>query len=721
MDPDSKARSQRSRWPTRLLAGLAVLVTALGATLGVIAGTARPADAQSSSQPVPCEVAMVVGCIATVTGSDGTVSMTLRVSDTGGETVATTAIGNQTTGVSPIGEPEAEESVVGEPVAGEPEPGGLDLGQPEQNGRPLQSTVDPWEQGGLASNFGTQSIPISHYQIGADTTGWLGVPDPLDSFVASQTNWAFTTSTFMVILATNALDWAFEFPIGESLVGRAGVLAQSYTVDFFGFGLNTSVYGLALAVTMVVAGFKAMTKGLIAAGSEVVLSFAAYVILIVLTLSSGFGNAGLVISRLSSDLSGSIATFAAGNERQEACALELQVNRSSLAGAAAEANGDTSASATSSACSFGYAIQRSMVELPYQNLQWGQVLDGVDGKERCAAVNLELLSEGPWGNDDEPRDRMRSASECEENADFNHQATYIRLGIASANAVSAGAVTFLILVVAAMLLWQQIKLLFLTVTMPHALVMAILPGRSRQLAWRWIELLIGVVIRTVILSLGLVVWLSLFSLIVYEQLTFRGIFLSLFASVAMAASGFWGLYKLSGLSKRINTNPAATKLAAGAGVSEPGGETVRRPSGGGAEREPGGRRLVEGARSTMRTVSRRHLATAMGSSNTNSPGTDSSGPVSSSTIISTTRPSATGSSSTSRAGGGSAPLRVGQTNTAGGRTGPSTRSPVINRPQRLQGFVGGPGDHTQSGDKAPALGSAAPAKKDPVEIGAGRP
>ncbi len=35
---------------------------------------------------------------------------------------------------------------------------------------------------------------------------------------------------------------------------------------------------------MVVAGFKAMTKGLIAAGSEVVLSFAAYVILIVLTL-----------------------------------------------------------------------------------------------------------------------------------------------------------------------------------------------------------------------------------------------------------------------------------------------------------------------------------------------------------------------------------------------------------------------------------------------------
>ena len=125
----------------------------------------------------------------------------------------------------------------------------------------------------------------------------------------------------------------------------------------------------------------------------------------------------------------------------------------------------------------------------------------------------------------------------------------------------------LVMVVAAMLLWQQVKLLFLTAVLPHTLVFAILPGRSRALAWRWLEQLVGVVIRTVILALGLVVWLSLFSLIVYEQLTFRGIFLSLFASTAMAVAGFYGLYKLSGITGRVN--PAAAIRATR--TSEPTG------------------------------------------------------------------------------------------------------------------------------------------------------
>ena len=515
--------------PTAVLGFLRAL--ALGAVL-ILATTlffAGPATAQEPSDPVPCDVAMVVGCVATIEGEDGTVSMTLRVSETGDQSTA-----------------DGTDAVVtdGTALDADATEGGPDGERPRSN-------VDPWERGGLTSNFGSQSIPISHYQIGADVDGWLGVPDPLDSFVASQTNWAFTTSTFLVILATNSLDWAFEFPLAEDLVGDAGVLAQSYTVDFFGFGLATSVYGLALSVTMVVAGFKAVTKGMIAAGSEVLLAFIAYVVLIVLTLTAGFGNAGLTVARVSSELSSSIASFASGQERQAECAAQLQAAETTdaagqtvpLAGAEATADGTaTSSGAASSACSFGFAMQRSLVELPYQNLQWGQVLDGVSGKEQCAAINLELLAEGPWGNDDEPRNRMGAVAECEENANFNHQATYIRLGIASANTIAAAAVTMLVLIVAAMLLWQQVKLLFLTVTMPHALVFAILPGRSRKLAWQWIEHLVGVVIRTVILSLGLVVWLSLFSLIVHEQLTLRGIFLSLFAAIAMAFSGFYGLY-----------------------------------------------------------------------------------------------------------------------------------------------------------------------------------
>ncbi len=519
-----------------------------------------------SADPIPCEVAMVVGCVATVEGEDGTSTVTLQIAGSGGD-----------------GEGDAE-----------PETRSLDeLAADEQRAddRPLQSGLDPWERGGLRSNFGTDSIPISQYQIGADVTGWLGVPDPLDSFVASQTNWAFTTSTFLVILATNALDWAFEFPLAEDLIGDAGVLAQNYSIDYFGFGLSTSIYSLALSVTMIVAGFKAVTRGVVVAGTEVALAFVAYVILIVLTLTSGFGNAGLSVARLSSDLSSGIASFAAGQERQDECAGAVAADPEDEE----SASEDGASIGTSSACTFGFAIQRSLVELPYQNLQWGQVLDGVAGKEECSAINLELLSEGPWGNADEPRDRMRAVPACEENADFNHEASYIRLGIASANSIAAAAVTLLILAVSAMLLWQQIKLLFLTVTMPHALVFAILPGRSRRLAWSWVEHLVGVVIRTVILSLGLVVWLSLFSLIVHEQLTVRGIFLSLFASVAMAISGFYGLYRLGSMSSRIN--PVAEGRP---GRPRPG------PVSGDAPRAPSvTRRVAGGAQTTLRSV-RRH-------------------------------------------------------------------------------------------------------------------
>ena len=574
-------------------AGLVAVVIALWFVAGSPAA-AQQAETEAD-EPVPCDVAMVVGCVATVEGEDGTVSMTLRVSETGEQPTTATDASTETNSTG-------TDAVITDGTAlGED---GAAVGSEEDSDRP-RSNVDPWERGGLKSNFGSQSIPISHYQIGADVNGWLGVPDPLDSFVASQTNWAFTTATFLVILATNSLDWAFEFPLAEDLVGDAGVLAQSYTVDFFGFGLATSVYGLALSVTMVVAGFKAVTKGMIAAGSEVAMAFVAYVVLIVLTLTSGFGNAGLTVARVSSELSSSIASFASGQERQAECAAQLEAvtetdaNGETVPLAGAEATTDAATTgANSSACSFGFAMQRSLVELPYQNLQWGQVLDGVSGKEQCAAINLELLAEGPWGNDDEPRNRMGAVAECEENANFNHQATYIRLGIASANTIAAAAVTLLVLIVAAMLLWQQVKLLFLTVTMPHALVFAILPGRSRKLAWQWVEHLVGVVIRTVILSLGLVVWLSLFSLIVHEQLTLRGIFLSLFASIAMAISGFYGLYRMSGMTRRVN--PAVRTKRDGPASEDDGDDGA------------GTRRVMSGAR-TATQLGRRSLSRRAGS------------------------------------------------------------------------------------------------------------
>ncbi len=613
-----RPRPGRSRTARTGLARLRWLVPITAGALLVL-GPARAASGQSDGDAVPCDVAMVVGCddgSGTPDPDNPSDENAGSDQDAGsGETSGPDEDGSLAGSTAETGDsgdadpnPSTADSTGAQATDGSAEPAPAPAQQPDEE-PPTRSGVDPWERGGLQSNFGTSSIPISHYQIGADTSGFLGVPDPLDTFVASQTNWAFTSATFLVVLATNALDWAFEFPLANELVGDAGLLAQDYTIDFFGFGLSTSVYGLALSVTMIVAAFKAVTKGLIVAGSEVLLAFAAYVVLIFMTLTSGFGDAGLYVARMSSSVSSSIASFGAGEERQQECAEALQANRvitessadSSLAGistSTTEADAIAAASA-STACSFGYAMQRSLIELPYQNLQWGQVLDGVEGKERCAEINRELLAEGPWGNSDEPRDRMDDVDECKENAAFNSQASYIRLGIAAANTVSTAIVTLLVLIVAAMLLWQQLKLLFLTAIMPHALVFAILPGRSRAVAWQWVEQLVGVLFRTVILSLGLVVWLSLFSLIVYEQLTIRGIFLSLFASTAMAISGFYGLYKLSSLTRRVN--PIGEGRRRLDGDTKDGGPEPTGP-------RPVAPRTTRLVRSTLRTVQTRRRA-----------------------------------------------------------------------------------------------------------------
>jgi hypothetical protein len=498
------------------------------AVLGVVGLLLGPggAPAQAASSAPNCEVAMVAGCQPAAPAEepdrpvDGTGDDEDRAVNTGNDTREAVTLG---AGIDGSG-----------------------------------AVIDPWRQGGLETNFGTDSIPLHHYQIGADTGGRLGVPDPIDSFVASQTNWVFTTTTFLVAFATNSLDWAFEFDLANGLVDDAGIMAQRYTLDLFGFGLSTSLYRLALTMSIIVAAFQAVTRSVLVAGVEIGQTFAAYVLVIVLTVGSGFGDVGLSVARLSTEVSRTIAVFGTGENEREACAevIASERNPPELAGRAASTAELSSvdyndalarSQGAAAACSFGHALQRSLIELPYQNLQWGQVLDGVEGKEACAELNLVLLAERPWGNDDEPRNRMAAIPECQPNADFNAQATAVRLGIAVSTLLTTFLVTVLVLVVSALLLWQQIKLLFLTVLMPHALVFAMLPGRPRSLAWSWAEQMAGVLVRTVVLAIGLVVWLSLFSLVVFEQLSVQGTFVSLFASATMALAGYYGLYRMSGV------------------------------------------------------------------------------------------------------------------------------------------------------------------------------
>jgi hypothetical protein len=96
------------------------------------------------------------------------------------------------------------------------------------------------------------------------------------------------------------------------------------------------------------------------------------------------------------------------------------------------------------------ALQRTLVQQPYETLNWGGPQTG-----RCAEVVDGILRDGPWGDSDEPRQRMRDAG-CGKAADFNASVSWQRLiGVGVLGmvtfTVSLGMIFFSLAVLVAML------------------------------------------------------------------------------------------------------------------------------------------------------------------------------------------------------------------------------------------------------------------------------
>lgn len=96
------------------------------------------------------------------------------------------------------------------------------------------------------------------------------------------------------------------------------------------------------------------------------------------------------------------------------------------------------------------ALQRTLVQQPYETLNWGGPQVG-----KCKETVDGILRDGPWGDSDEPRQRMRDAG-CGKAADFNSAASWDRLwGVVVLGAVtltiSIGMIFFALAVLIAML------------------------------------------------------------------------------------------------------------------------------------------------------------------------------------------------------------------------------------------------------------------------------
>lgn len=149
------------------------------------------------------------------------------------------------------------------------------------------------------------------------------------------------------------------------------------------------------------------------------------------------------------------------------------------------------------------SLQETLIAQPYDVLNWGALLDGGP----CAGIRDEILATGPHGTSDEPRQKMGSRPECERHAEWNHDATWERVGGAFLVMLGTFLVVGLLVAVAGTVLLAQFTAAGIVAVSPFAAVALILPAGARGLGWRLVTGFLGAMVAVITMSLLLAVGL----------------------------------------------------------------------------------------------------------------------------------------------------------------------------------------------------------------------
>lgn len=327
---------------------------------------------------------------------------------------------------------------------------------------------------------------IDHYDIGYDEGGTFSIQRKVVGYL---TELAFALARWLLRIGLWLVDWALQFRFAEALAAPAAAVADRYqlaVVDRLGLG------SLALFAAAAWAGWHALRGRLSRGAGEFGMSLAVAAVTAVSFAAPAsvlLGDTGLL-----------------GRTRD--LSLEVAATAMSEDGASTSAAG--AATVTTNPLTKG--LRHAFVELPHQLLDWGRVLEDVDGDgpERahpCLPTYLELVTTGPHGVDDEPRTAMKDSG-CTDLADFNHDPSSDRLMAAVLVLVAVFFVMVLLCAVAGTLVAAQLSTAVLVMLAPFALAGGLLPGAGRQLLWRWLmavaRALAAVVMTAVFLALFLV-------------------------------------------------------------------------------------------------------------------------------------------------------------------------------------------------------------------------
>ena len=323
---------------------------------------------------------------------------------------------------------------------------------------------------------------IDHYDIGYDEGGTFSIQRKVVGYL---TELAFALARWLLRIGLWLVDWALQFRFAEALAAPAATVAARYqhaVVDRLGLG------ALALFAAAAWGGWHTL-RG---------------------RLSKGAGEFGLslLVTMVTAISFAAPASVLLGDTGLLGRTRDLSLEVAATAMSEDGASGD--ATVTTNPLTAG--LRHVFVELPHQLLNWGQVLEDVDGEgpasaHPCHATYLRLVASGPHGVDNEPRAAMKDAG-CAELTEFNHDPSSDRLMATVLVLVAVFFVMVLLCAVAGTLVAAQLSTAVLVMLAPFALAGGLLPGAGRQLLWRWLmavaRALAAVVMTAVFLALFLV-------------------------------------------------------------------------------------------------------------------------------------------------------------------------------------------------------------------------
>lgn len=315
-----------------------------------------------------------------------------------------------------------------------------------------------------ASICSGQVIPTSNYDVGADEGAWNHAGR---KSLALFTSLPFTGTKSLMMATHNLLEWAFGFEVAAAFADTVSTISVNY------YAATRPAYDLALFLTMFVVGVH-LLRGRTSAGlTELAMTSAIYSLFLFMAFYSDAGYARFLNDSIewTGQTSGAMAEMAMA---------DLNANSADCPPIGEVTPTGETVGLEGTVCPFGKGLHAALIETPYDLINWGAPLEG-----ECAIARDEILWQGPWGNSDEPRFIMGEASGCEQHADYNHDPTAERFGLAAVMLVAALCALLIIALTALTIIAAQLMMAGLICVLPFAVVVGLIPGPGREALIKW--------------------------------------------------------------------------------------------------------------------------------------------------------------------------------------------------------------------------------------------